>query len=53
MYNPKKVWLLYAKTLYELLNRNRAEIQCWRDRIWRLSLSTLHCTSEQSRRNVY
>jgi hypothetical protein len=27
MYNPKKVWLLYAKTLYELLNRNRSEIQ--------------------------
>lgn len=27
MYNPKKVWLLYAKTLYELLNRSRAEIQ--------------------------
>jgi len=27
MFNPKKVWLLYAKQLYELLNRSVAEVQ--------------------------
>ncbi len=27
MYNPKKVWLLYAKQLYELLNRSKDEVQ--------------------------
>jgi hypothetical protein len=27
MYNPKKVWLLYAKQLFELLNRSVAEVQ--------------------------
>ena len=26
MYNPKKIWLLYAKKLYELLRKNRKEI---------------------------
>lgn len=26
MYNPKKIWLLYAKKLYELFNKNIAEI---------------------------
>ena len=27
MYNPRKVWLLYAKQLYELLNRSADEVQ--------------------------
>lgn len=27
MYNPKKVWLLYAKQLYELLNRSKDEVE--------------------------
>jgi hypothetical protein len=26
MYNPKKIWLLYAKKLYELFNKNITEI---------------------------
>jgi hypothetical protein len=27
VYNPRKVWLLYAKQLYELLNRSADEVQ--------------------------